>query len=267
MKSNFWPDAWNLEEDTLLVRIFDKVDGRVSWGRKNSEGVELLGEDMRRTGCVRKEESVEYRTPIDPVKIWCIGLNYREHAKESKTEVPDEPCVFMKPLTCLAAPGAPVRIPMWAGRVDYEGELAVVIGRSCRNVSEKEALDYVLGYSCFNDVSARVLQKKDVQWIRAKGFDTFGPFGPAIRITRAMPAGSGVTTRLNGTVVQQSAFEDMVFSVASIVAHISRFATLEPGDVIATGTPSGVGPVKPGDVVEVSVDGVGTLRNPFVADE
>ena len=266
MKGDFWTNVWNLQEDTLLVRIYEKIDG-LTWCRIVPNGLEPLGDGMRPTGHVRGWKNVEQRTPIDPVKIWCIGLNYRAHAEESKLEVPDEPCVFMKPQTCLAAHGDPVRIPMWAGRIDYEGELAVVIGRKCRNVGEDEALGRVLGYSCFNDVSARVLQKKDGQWVRSKGFDTFGPFGPAIRVARAMPAGSGITTRLNGTVVQQSAFEDMIFSVASIVAHLSRFATLEPGDVIATGTPSGVGPVNPGDVVEISVDGIATLRNPFVADE
>jgi 2-keto-4-pentenoate hydratase/2-oxohepta-3-ene-1,7-dioic acid hydratase in catechol pathway len=133
-------------------------------------------------------------------------------------------------------------------------------------VDEEKALDCIFGYSCFNDVSARVLQQKDGQWIRAKGFDTFGPFGPAVLVQRVMSTEAKMTTRLNGTVVQQSHFGDMIFSVAAIVSHISRFATLEAGDIIATGTPRGVGPVKPGDVVEISIDGIGTLRNPCVAE-
>jgi 2-keto-4-pentenoate hydratase/2-oxohepta-3-ene-1,7-dioic acid hydratase in catechol pathway len=205
-------------------------------------------------------------TPVDPVKIWCIGLNYREHAKESHMEVPEEPCVFMKPRTCLVAHGEPVKLPSWVGRVDYEGELAVVIGKTCRNVTEAEALDCVLGYSCFNDVSARVLQKKDGQWIRSKGFDTFGPFGPGLLVARRLPGDPELTPRLNGAVVQKTRFGDMIFSVPSIVSQLSRFATLEAGDVIATGTPSGVGPVEPGDVVEISIDGIGSLKNPFVAE-
>jgi len=174
----------------------------------------------------------------------------------------------MKPTTCLVAHEEAVRIPDpdKLGRVDYEGELAVVMGKNCRNVSEKEALDYVLGYSCFNDVSARVLQKKDSQWIRAKGFDTFGPFGPVLLLQKAVSPEARMKTRLNGAVVQDTNLADMIFSVPAIISHISRFATLEAGDVIATGTPSGVGPVKPGDVVEVEIEGVGMLRNPIEAE-
>jgi 2-keto-4-pentenoate hydratase/2-oxohepta-3-ene-1,7-dioic acid hydratase in catechol pathway len=263
----------NLAEGTLLARIAADavaanavaVDGGVSWGAVGDEYVELLDEKLRSTGRKVETKKAVFATPIDPVKIWCIGLNYRAHAEETKSQVPDEPCVFMKPRTCLLAHGVPIELPAWTGRVDYEGELAVVIGRTCRNVDESRALDYVLGYSCFNDVSARVLQKKDGQWIRSKGFDTFGPFGPALLRARSMPPTARVTTRLNGKVVQESPFSDMIFSVAAIIAHLSRFATLEPGDIIATGTPSGVGPVQPGDVVEISIDGVGTLRNPVAA--
>jgi 2-keto-4-pentenoate hydratase/2-oxohepta-3-ene-1,7-dioic acid hydratase in catechol pathway len=227
------------------------------------ESVELLDANLNPTGEKREAVNLKFGTPIDPVKIWCIGLNYLEHAKESKMEIPDEPCVFMKPRTCLVAHGESVKIPSWAGRVDYEGELAVVIGKTCKNVDESKALDYVLGYSCFNDVSARVLQKKDGQWIRSKGFDTFGPFGPALLLVKKLPD-STLVTRLNGAVVQKSSFGDMIFSVADVVSHLSRFATLEAGDVIATGTPSGVGPVKPGDSVEIAIDGVGALKNLFV---
>jgi 2-keto-4-pentenoate hydratase/2-oxohepta-3-ene-1,7-dioic acid hydratase in catechol pathway len=253
-----------LAEGTLLARVV--ADGGVSWGKVADESVALLGSDLRPTGRAIEAKSARFATPIDPVKIWCIGLNYRAHAEETRSLVPDEPCVFMKPRTCLAAQGDPIRLPAWTGQVDYEGELAVVIGRPCKNANESDALGYVLGYSCFNDVSARVLQKKDGQWIRAKGFDTFGPFGPALLVTRRLPSTAQVTTRLNGKTVQQSPFSDMIFSVPAIIAHLSRFATLEPGDIIATGTPSGVGPIRPGDVVEISIDGVGTLKNPVEAE-
>ncbi|MDR1978757.1 MAG: fumarylacetoacetate hydrolase family protein [Synergistaceae bacterium] len=264
MANGIWENIRKLEEGTRLARVAEA--GGLRWGRTTGEDVELLDANLTPTGEKRKAADSRFGTPIDPVKIWCIGLNYREHAKESKMEVPDEPCVFMKPQTCVAAHGEPVKLPSWAGRVDYEGELAVVIGKTCKNVDESKALDYVLGYSCFNDVSARVLQKKDGQWIRAKGFDTFGPFGPVLLLTKELPSASELTTRLNGAIVQKSHFGDMIFPVAAIVSHLSRFATLEAGDVIATGTPSGVGPVKPGDVVEISIDGVGTLKSPFVAE-
>ncbi|MDR1376909.1 MAG: fumarylacetoacetate hydrolase family protein [Synergistaceae bacterium] len=264
MTCDVWGNIGKLREGTRLARVLET--GGLRWGCAAGENVELLDEDLNPTGEKRETAGVNFAAPIDPVKIWCIGLNYREHAKESKMEVPDEPCVFMKPRTCLVAHGEPVKIPSWAGRVDYEGELAVVIGKTCKNVDESKALGYVLGYSCFNDVSARVLQKKDGQWIRSKGFDTFGPFGPILLLTKELPSTSNLTTRLNGAIVQKSHFGDMIFSVASIISHLSRFATLEPGDVIATGTPSGVGPVKPGDRVEISIDGVGTLNNPFAAE-
>lgn len=258
-------EMMKLDEGTLLSRFM--LDGRVCMGRVAGEEAEVFDEGFRPTGRKVGTRDLTFMTPIDPVKIWCIGLNYGEHAREANMAIPDEPCIFMKPQTCLIAHGEAVKLPSWTGRVDYEGELAVVIGKTCRNVDETRALDYVLGYSCFNDVSARVLQKKDVQWVRAKGFDTFGPFGPAVLVARSIPASAELTTCLNGTVVQQSSFGDMIFSVASIVACLSRFATLEAGDIIATGTPSGVGPVKPGDVVEISIDGIGTLKNPIVAEE
>ncbi|MDR1873908.1 MAG: fumarylacetoacetate hydrolase family protein [Synergistaceae bacterium] len=254
-------ELMGLEEGTRLVRFLQ--DGEVRCGRLVGEEVELgLSPAGRKYGV----EGLKFLTPVVPGTIWCIGLNYREHARESNMAIPDEPCVFMKPRTCLIAQGDPIRLPSWAGRVDYEGELAVVIGRTCKNVDEAGASDCVLGYSCFNDVSARVLQHRDGQWIRAKGFDTFGPFGPALLVTRKMPEAAKLTTRLNGNVVQRGHFGDMIFSVPAIVAHLSRFATLQPGDVIATGTPSGVGPVSVGDVVEIDIEGIGVLKNPVAGE-
>jgi 2-keto-4-pentenoate hydratase/2-oxohepta-3-ene-1,7-dioic acid hydratase in catechol pathway len=211
-------------------------------------------------------DRIKILAPLVPAKIWCVGQNYLGHIRELNHQLPLEPLIFSKPLTSLVGSGEPVRIPEWAGRIDYEGELAVVIGRRCKKVTENEALMYVRGYSCFNDVTARDLQVKDGQWTRSKGFDTFAPFGPYVLLTETMPGDARITTRLNGNVVQREPFSNMIFSVARIISHISRFATLEPGDVIATGTPEGIGRVQPGDRVEVEVDGIGILTNPFVAE-
>ncbi len=202
-------------------------------------------------------------SPSIPMTTWCVGLNYREHAHETGLAVPEEPCIFMKPNGCTAAHGETIEFPSWAGRVDYEGELAIVIGKHCKNVSEERALDYVLGYTCLNDVTARELQIKDGQWTRAKSFDKFAPMGPSILVTRRMPPEARLTTRLNGKVVQTTLFSDMIFDIPRIISHISRFATLSAGDVIATGTPSGIGQVHDGDEVEVEIDGIGILKNRF----
>jgi 2-keto-4-pentenoate hydratase/2-oxohepta-3-ene-1,7-dioic acid hydratase in catechol pathway len=211
-------------------------------------------------------DRVKLLPPIMPTKIWCVGRNYAGHAKELNHELPKEPLIFMKPLSSIIGSGDPVKIPEWAGRVDYEGELAVVIGRRCRRVPEADAMSFVAGYACFNDVTARDLQNTDGQWTRSKGFDTFAPFGPVILHTKELPADTKITTRLNGQVVQKDDFRSMIFSVARIISHISRFATMEPGDVIATGTPEGIGRVKAGDRVEIEIEGIGTLMNPFISE-
>lgn len=211
-------------------------------------------------------ERVKFLPPIVPTKIWCVGRNYVGHVKELDHELPTEPVIFMKPISSLVGHGDIVRVPEWAGRVDYEGELAVVIGKKCRRVSEEDALSCVVGYSCFNDVTARDLQVKDGQWIRAKSFDTFAPFGPVILVTDKMPNDARITTRLNGNVVQQDVIGSMIFSVSRIISHISMFATLEQGDIIATGTPEGIGRVRAEDRVEVEIDGIGSLSNPFIGE-
>lgn len=211
-------------------------------------------------------ERAKLLTPVVPNKVWCVGKNYAAHATELQEDVPSEPLIFIKPTTTIIASDDLVRIPKWAGRIDYEGELAAVIGRRCRKVSESDALSYVAGYSCFNDVTARDLQARDGQWTRSKSFDTFGPFGPVLLMASEMPAETTITTRLNGSVVQHESIQKMIFSVARIVSHISMFATLEPGDVIATGTPDGIGRVSPEDMVEVEIDGIGRIRNPFILE-
>jgi 2-keto-4-pentenoate hydratase/2-oxohepta-3-ene-1,7-dioic acid hydratase in catechol pathway len=201
-----------------------------------------------------------------PSKIVCIGLNYAQHAAEFGNPIPEEPLMFLKPPSALIGAGEAIVIPMWAGQVDYEGEIGVRIGRRARHVSRRDAWTFVDGLLPLNDVTARALQRKDGQWSRAKGFDTFCPVG-AVRPLAEVPLDLlSVTTRVNGQVRQQSGADDMVFDIPALIEHITRGMTLEPGDLIATGTPSGVGPLAPGDVVEVEVAGVGILSNPVVAE-
>lgn len=205
--------------------------------------------------------------PVRPSKIVCIGRNYREHAAELGHEVPQEPLLFLKATSALLDPGRTVLRPRISQRVDYEGELAVVIGRTCHQpTAEEDVRQYILGYTCVNDVTARDLQNKDGQWSRSKGFDTFCPVGPVVTDEIDPWPGIGVETRVNGTVKQQGNTRDFIFALDIVIRHIAQAMTLFPGDLIATGTPSGVGPVAAGDLMEVTVEGVGTLRNP-VADE
>ena len=245
-------------------------EGKIYSGALHGNMVDLVeGDFLSEFSTLRMSyplDRVKLLPPVMPTKIWCVGKNYAGHAREINGELPEEPLIFMKPTSSIVGYGDPVRIPEWAGRIDYEGELAVVIGKRCRKISESDALSYVAGYSCFNDVTAREIQKSDVQWTRSKGFDTFAPFGPVILLTKQISADTSITTKLNGRVVQQDKLNGMIFSVSRIISHISRFATLEPGDVIATGTPEGIGRVKPGDRVEVEIEGIGTLMNPFVSD-
>jgi 2-keto-4-pentenoate hydratase/2-oxohepta-3-ene-1,7-dioic acid hydratase in catechol pathway len=197
-------------------------------------------------------------------KIMCVGRNYAAHVRELNHEMPTEPSIFSKPPSALLAPGAEIVRPSISQRVDYEGELAIVIGRRCHLLQDDEdVMPYILGFTIINDVTARDLQTKDGQWTRAKGFDTFCPVGPIVN-TELDPSSLQVQTRVNGEIRQDGNTRDMMFPVDRIVRHIAQFCTLLPGDLIATGTPEGVGPVVAGDVVEVTVEGIGTLRNPVV---
>jgi 2-keto-4-pentenoate hydratase/2-oxohepta-3-ene-1,7-dioic acid hydratase in catechol pathway len=207
---------------------------------------------------------VELLAPCTPTKIVCIGRNYPAHAEEHGAVVPAEPLIFLKPPSAVIGPEQPIVLTPLSQQVEHEGEMAVVIGKRCRNVAEDAALDYVLGYTCGNDVTARDLQRKDGQWSRAKGFDSFCPLGPWI-VTGFDASDAAVTCRVNGRMKQFGVARDMVFPIARLIAHISAAMTLEPGDVILTGTPSGVGPLNVGDVCEVEVEGIGVLRNPVVA--
>jgi 2-keto-4-pentenoate hydratase/2-oxohepta-3-ene-1,7-dioic acid hydratase in catechol pathway len=204
--------------------------------------------------------------PAQPTKILCVGRNYKAHAQELGHEVPAEPLLFLKPPSSLLDPGGSIELPPAdiATRVEHEAELGVIIGRRARRVSAADALSYVFGLTLLCDVTARDLQKKDGQWTRAKGMDTFCPLGPVI-VTGLDPQSLRIVCRVNGTVRQEGSTADMVFSVAELIAHASRCITLEPGDVLATGTPAGVGPLQAGDRMEINVPEIGTLRASVVA--
>ena len=221
-------------------------------------GVELTGEQAPLA-------DVRLLAPVIPrSKVVCVGRNYAEYAEELGHEVPSEPLIFLKPNTSVIGPGDPIVYPRQSRDVQFEGELAVVIGRICRDVPPDRVGDVVYGYTIGNDVTARDLQRSDGQWARAKGFDSFCPLGPWIE-TDFDPSDRVVTTELNGEVRQQGNTSQMIYDVAAVVAYITSFMTLLPGDVVLTGTPAGVGPMQPGDEVAVSVAGLGTLTNRVVA--
>jgi 2-keto-4-pentenoate hydratase/2-oxohepta-3-ene-1,7-dioic acid hydratase in catechol pathway len=217
-------------------------------------------EDPLPTGDEVPIDDVMLLAPVLPSKLVCVGKNYAAHAAEFGMDVPEEPLLFLKPSTAVIGPGDPIRLLPINRRTDYEGELAVVIGRLARNVRAEDASRFILGFTCANDVTLRDLQKTDDQWARAKGFDGSCPLGPWIE-TSVDPTDTVVETRLNGEVVQHASTSDMVFGVAELIEYVTTFMTLLPGDALLTGTPEGVGPVKAGDAVEVEVEGVGVLRN------
>ncbi len=202
--------------------------------------------------------------PVVPGKIVAIGLNYRDHAAERGNKVPTEPLIFLKPSTCVIGPGDAIIYPPQTSNLHYEGELAVVIAKRARNVSRAQARSYVLGYTCLNDVTARDLQDHDVQFTRGKSFDTFAPIGPMI-VTSIDPSDLAIETRLNGEVRQHSRTSNLVFDCDYLISYVSQVMTLMPGDVITTGTPGGIGPMKVGDTVEVEIEGIGCLRNTIAA--
>ena len=217
------------------------------------QGAEYSGEDY-------DIKEVVLLPPCEPSKIVAVGLNYARHAAEMKETLIGKPVLFMKPPTALISHGQAIRWPAASQQVDYEAELAVVIGRMCKDVSAEDAPAYIFGYTALNDVTARDLQKTDGQWTRAKSFDTFCPVGPYID-TDYDPAGRRVQSVLNGEVKQNGTTDDMLFSPAQLVSFISECMTLLPGDIIATGTPEGIGPMRRGDVIEIRIEGLDTLRN------
>jgi len=237
---------------------------KIKYGIINGDSIKVLIGTPYKNVLLSGEEislgQVKLLAPCQPSKIICLGLNYILHAAEGNFKLPSEPLIFLKPPSSLIGPEDNIIYPAMSERVDYEGELAVVIGQKAKHVSPEEALDYVFGYTCFNDVTARDLQSKDGQWTRAKGFDTFSAIGPWIE-TDVNAADCPVETYLNGTLKQQGSTRDMIFAVPHIISFISQVMTLLPGDVISTGTPSGIGPMQSGDTVEIKIEPVGTLRN------
>lgn len=207
---------------------------------------------------------VKFLAPVWPTKIICVAKNYLDHATEMNSEAPKQPIIFSKPPSAIIAPGDPIVLPRISKRVDYEGELAMIIGRRCYHLRASDDIrQYIAGYTCLNDVTARDLQRLDGQYTRGKGFDTFCPFGPVVETEHPAPD-TAVETFLNGARKQSARVADMIFPIDTIFRWIAEAMTLEPGDVIATGTPAGVGPLSVGDVVEVRVSGIGTLRNTVV---
>ncbi|MCD6569201.1 MAG: fumarylacetoacetate hydrolase family protein [Deltaproteobacteria bacterium] len=199
--------------------------------------------------------------PVEPTKIVAVGLNYRDHAQEFNLEAPKEPIIFLKPPSSIIGPDEAIIYPKGVRRLDFEAELAIVISRRCKDITFESANDYILGYTCFNDVTARDIQIRDGQWTRAKAFDTFAPIGPWI-VTDIKDVGNlKISSKLNNEVKQSSSTSNMIFNVYSLVSFISSIMTLEPSDVIATGTPSGVGSMSPGDVISIAIEGIGELKN------
>jgi 2-keto-4-pentenoate hydratase/2-oxohepta-3-ene-1,7-dioic acid hydratase in catechol pathway len=213
----------------------------------------------------KKLEEVKLLSPCLPSKIVALGLNYRDHAEEVKMDIPEKPLLFMKPSTSVIGPGDVIVYPKMSKRMDYEAELAVVIGKKAKSVPEEKAGDYILGYTCFNDVTARDLQPKDGQWTLSKGFDTFSPIGPWI-VTDINPTHLEIAAFLNGERRQYSNTKNLIFGPHQLVSYISNVMTLLPGDVIATGTPSGIGRMSVGDRIGVMIEGIGTLTNTIVAE-
>ena len=240
--------------------------GKRRWGRVEQTSVHLLTDapwkpDQVDDGTVLELEALTLLPAGEPTKIVCVGRNYSAHAAELNNPVPKEPLLFLKPPSCLIGQGDAIVYPTGHSElVHHEGELAIVIGARAKNITEESVSDHVLGYTLLNDVTARDLQRRDVQFTRGKGFDTFGPCGPWID-TEFVPREQTLTVRVNDELRQIGSLKDMIFSPANLVARISQIMTLEPGDIVSTGTPAGVGPLKPGDSVEVSIEGLGVLSN------
>ncbi len=225
---------------------------------------DIFGRYRRRDANIPRAD-VKLVAPSQPGKIVCVGRNYVDHAKELGNEVPKVPLLFLKPPSSIIASGEAIILPAQSSLVEHEAELVIVIGKRGRHITTEDAKQHILGYTVGNDVTARDLQKSDGQWTRAKGFDTFCAFGPWID-TDFDPSDAVVTCRVNGQMRQMASTRDMVFSVAILVAYVSSVMTLEPGDLIFTGTPAGVGPLKPGDRVDVEIDGLGGISNPVKAE-
>ncbi len=250
-----------------IARFLD--DDQIKYGRVKGEDIFIAHDDdissaLRYGPRKVKLDEVKLLAPCQPGKVVAVGLNYADHARETNLPIPDEPVIFLKPASAVIGPLEEIVCPPSSRRVDYEAELALIVGRRARNVSVAEAAHYIFGYTCSNDVTARDLQRQDGQWTRSKSFDSFCPLGPWT-VTDLDASDLAISCRVNGQVRQAGSTRDMIFSPAELLSFISHIMTLEAGDVIMTGTPAGIGPIQPGDVVEVEIDGIGVLRNPVVA--
>lgn len=237
----------------------------VKYGIVEGQAIRVLEGDffnpeVKPTGETVELNRVTLLAPVQPSKVVCVGVNYADHAKEMDHDLPEDPIIFIKPSTSVLAPGGEIVYPPMSQRVDYEAELAVVIGKPLKNASEAEVMAGVFGYTCGNDVTARDLQRKDGQWTRGKGFDTFCPLGPWV-VTDFDPAAVDIESRLNGEVKQKSNTRYLINPIPRLLSYISQVMTLNPGDVVLTGTPEGVGPMQPGDEIVVKIAGIGELRN------
>lgn len=235
------------------VRFVDPA-GSIREGNLTDEGVSF-------GGWTYDTSDVDILPPVEPSKILCIGLNYADHAEETGSEIPERPLLFLKGPNAVSGHEDTVTLLPGKERIDYEAELAVVIGEQCRHVAKDDAMDVIWGYTCFNDISNRDDQRKEQNWIRGKAFDNAAPIGPCIATPDEVPENPSIELRLNGEVKQDSSIDNLIFSIPELIADITSYLTLERGDIIATGTTSGVGPMSDGDTVEVEVEGVGTLRN------
>jgi 2-keto-4-pentenoate hydratase/2-oxohepta-3-ene-1,7-dioic acid hydratase in catechol pathway len=249
------------------VRFQRREEDAVRYGWVEEERIGLIEGPLfgahRRIPVTQPKTGVKLLAPLIPGKIVCVARNYAEHAREHDVEVPDVPLLFLKPPSAVIGPRDPILLPAQSQQVEYEAELAVVIGKQTRGITPEQARENIFGYTAANDVTARDLQRKDGQWTRAKGFDTFCPLGPWID-TAADPSDLRITCRVNGQVHQLASTREMVFSVFQLVAFVSGIMTLEVGDVLLTGTPAGVGPLAAGDSVQVEIEGIGILENPVI---
>ena len=233
---------------------FRDVAGRVRNGIWTDNGIEFGGDTY-------DPDEVDVLPPTDPSKIVCIGLNYADHAEEEGMELPDRPMLFLKPPNTIVGHGDTVTLPADKETVEFEAECGVVIGEQCRNVPESEAMDVVEGFTCVNDVSNRDDQRKEQNWIRGKAFDDAAPIGPVVATPDEVPEDARIELRCNGEVRQESSIDEFIFSIPELIAEVTTYMTLEPGDVISTGTTAGVGPLSDGDRIEVELEGVGTLEH------
>jgi 2-keto-4-pentenoate hydratase/2-oxohepta-3-ene-1,7-dioic acid hydratase in catechol pathway len=241
------------------VRFRDPA-GSVRTGAWTDDGIEFAGQTYDESG-------VEILPPCEPSKIVCVGLNYADHAAEQDKDVPERPLLFLKPPNALSAHGDTVTLPAGKERVDHEAELAVVVGQQARDVAAADAMDYVAGFTCMNDVSNRDDQRREQNWVRGKAFDNSAPLGPVLATPDEVPEDAAVELRVNGETRQSSSREEFIFDIPELVEEITTYVTLEPGDVISTGTPAGVAPLGDGDTVEVEVEGVGVLRHDVLAEK